>query len=282
MKTGTPEKLKFKKLQRALRPAGHAQMPLWQAVGLLEALWLATYANAPDGDIGRLSNDDIASAIEYAGDADQLVAALLDARWLDPHPTFRLIVHDWSKECANFHKGNYRKYGKRFADEPPCDAPRETPREDPKEAPSEIPSDTPSNLTKPHPTTPNQTQPHQKTFCGETAKPSSPPPTPEEPAVLEFPCDGAPSAWRLTGSQVAEWGKLFPSLDLLAECRAALAWVMASPTRRKTARGMPSFLVNWFTRSQNRGHGGARQTPNVGSGRTVPKAKVPIHDTRRV
>lgn len=88
--------------------------------------------------------------------------------------------------------------------------------------------------------------------CGETDQPSQPPPIRVcEPAVLEFPCDGKPNAWRLTESQIALWKGLFPSLDILAECRAALAWVLADTTRRKTARGMPKFLVGWFGRTQN-------------------------------
>lgn len=79
----------------------------------------------------------------------------------------------------------------------------------------------------------------------------------EKAAVLEFPCDGTPSAWCLSESQLSEWQRLFPALDVLGECRAALAWVLAVPDRRKTARGMLRFLVGWLGRSQNNGRGGA-------------------------
>lgn len=96
------------------------------------------------------------------------------------------------------------------------------------------------------------------TICGETQDASSPPAESREPAVLEFPCDGTPRAWWLTESQIAEWRELFPSLDVLAECRAALAWVLADSTRRKTARGMQRFLAGWLGRAQNRG--GVRAT----------------------
>jgi len=87
--------------------------------------------------------------------------------------------------------------------------------------------------------------------CTETAGPSSVPPIVES-AVLEFPCDGKPNAWRLTESQLAEWRPLYPKLDVLDECRKALAWVGASSDRRKTARGMQKFLVGWFGRSNDR------------------------------
>ena len=84
--------------------------------------------------------------------------------------------------------------------------------------------------------------------------------TPCEPALLTFPCDGSPDSWPLVESQVAEWRTLFPSLDIMAQCRAALAWVLASPERKKTARGMRKYLVGWFNRNQNRGAwNGAKQ-----------------------
>jgi hypothetical protein len=99
-----------------------------------------------------------------------------------------------------------------------------------------------------------------KDICGETAEPSSPPDEPaHEPAVLEFPCDGEPSTWRLMASQVAEWQTLFQSLDIVSECRSALAWVLADSARRKTARGMQKFLVGWFGRAQNSGRGRSKQ-----------------------
>lgn len=97
-----------------------------------------------------------------------------------------------------------------------------------------------------------------ESICVETGQPSSTPAvarTASEPAVMEFPCDGNPDAWRLMQSQVDEWQRLFPKLDVAAECRGALAWVLASPERRKTARGMPRFLVGWFGRATNRGVG---------------------------
>ena len=68
-----------------------------------------------------------------------------------------------------------------------------------------------------------------------------------DPPVLTFPCQGAETAWPLTAAQVAEWTALYPDLDIVAECRQALAWVSANG--RKTARGMPAFLVSWFARS---------------------------------
>jgi uncharacterized protein YdaU (DUF1376 family) len=75
-------------------------------------------------------------------------------------------------------------------------------------------------------------------------------PTHEPPAVLIFPVTGkGPSTWGLTESLVAEWTAAFPALDVLAESRKALVWIQAN--RRKTARGMPRFLVAWLNRATN-------------------------------
>lgn len=79
---------KMKKLCRRL------DLRQWQAVGILESLWFLAAKEAPRGDIGRLSNEDIALGLDYEGDADELIDALLDG-WLDKSEHHRLIVHDW-------------------------------------------------------------------------------------------------------------------------------------------------------------------------------------------
>jgi hypothetical protein len=77
--------------------------------------------------------------------------------------------------------------------------------------------------------------------------------TTPSPPIMIFPTDGPIKTWDLMPSSVAEWHVAFPNLDIESECRAALAWVNAKPERKKTARGMPAFLVGWLGRSQNRG-----------------------------
>jgi hypothetical protein len=109
MKSGTTEKLKFKKLQRRLK------LKLWQCAGLLEMLWMFTTNNAPAGDIGRHSNEDIAAALEWEDDADALIEALIDTRWLNADDVHRLLVHDWEEHCPNYLKGGFTRAGKTFA-----------------------------------------------------------------------------------------------------------------------------------------------------------------------
>ena len=88
--------------------------------------------------------------------------------------------------------------------------------------------------------------PHGVVRDGKTPQPDTYP-----KPLIEFPCDGKVKAWSLTEAHVAEWSAAFPSLDVLGECRKALAWANALPSRRKTARGMPKFLVGWLGRAQD-------------------------------
>ena len=71
------------------------------AVGIVESLWRATDQELPTGNIGKLSNADIALAMRCGYNPDRLVAGLTEAGWIDPHPNHRLIVHDWPDHCEH-------------------------------------------------------------------------------------------------------------------------------------------------------------------------------------
>src|SRR5205823_5688049 len=65
------------------------------AVGYLELLWHFTAKYAPQGDVGRFSDARIEAALDWSGKPGKLVGALVTAQWLDRHPKWRLLVHDW-------------------------------------------------------------------------------------------------------------------------------------------------------------------------------------------
>jgi len=97
MKRGTPDHPKTKLLAQLLN------IDIWGAVGLLELLWHFTAKYAPQGDIGRYSDREIAAALHWQRPTGKkgvtpecrLSAALVDAKWVDRCPQHRLIVHDW-------------------------------------------------------------------------------------------------------------------------------------------------------------------------------------------
>src|SRR5258708_32104374 len=80
---------KMKRLCRKL------DIPLWQGVGLLESRWHLTARETPRGDIGKISDEDIALAIDYRGDEAEMVEALIGSGWIDRDAVERLVVHDW-------------------------------------------------------------------------------------------------------------------------------------------------------------------------------------------
>lgn len=89
MKREAIDHTKIKRLCRRLR------IPRYQAVGILETLWHLTAKEAARGDIGKLSNEDIALSLDYQEDEDELIECLTACGWLDIHPEHRLVVHDW-------------------------------------------------------------------------------------------------------------------------------------------------------------------------------------------
>lgn len=109
MKSSTPELLKFQKLMRRLKESRRG------TIGLLEGMWLAVGKNCPRGDIGRFSNEEIAIMVDWDGDPDELISALVECRWLDVCDTYRLVVHDWEDHCPTYIKGGLAKRGEAIA-----------------------------------------------------------------------------------------------------------------------------------------------------------------------
>lgn len=103
------------------------------------------------------------------------------------------------------------------------------------------------------------------------------PPEEAGAVVLEFPCQGAKPSFPLYEKQVAEWQKVFPGLDVMQECRTAQAWCVAQPARRKTFSGMPKFLVNWLSRSADRGGGGRAAPQRYGGSGAAPSSWGGVH-----
>lgn len=89
-----------------------------------------------------------------------------------------------------------------------------------------------------------------KTISSEPIKSASEPVI----ALVTLPCVGKDvNQYAVTEEQVSDWKKCFPGVDVIAQLRHMLAWLEANPTKRKTSRGMPRFIVSWLGRQQDRG-----------------------------
>lgn len=84
-----PEHPKFAALKAEL------QLTKFQALGLLEALWHFTGRFAPRGNIGRFSDRQIETWLEWSGDSGAAIQALTATGWIDPDDDHRLVIHDW-------------------------------------------------------------------------------------------------------------------------------------------------------------------------------------------
>ena len=77
-------------------------------------------------------------------------------------------------------------------------------------------------------------------------------PTPAAEVFTELPCTGKAKTWPVTKSYIAEMAPLYPGIDIEAEILRAKGWLLNNPKKRKTDRGMTSFLGRWFTKEQDK------------------------------
>jgi len=100
---------KFRRLARLLNlPAP------WGPLGIMEALSHFTAKHAPQGDIGKWSDEEIADGIGWDQDPSKLIDALVEARLFDRHPTYRLVVHDWHEHCDDSTRKTLKRNGLDF------------------------------------------------------------------------------------------------------------------------------------------------------------------------
>lgn len=60
------------------------------------------------------------------------------------------------------------------------------------------------------------------------------------------------SEFSICESQIREWESLYPATDVRQEIRNYRGWALATPTRRKTRRGILSSVNGWLARSHHR------------------------------
>jgi len=91
-------------------------LPWPHALGLAGLLWRFTAKHAPNGEIGRHDDEEIASALEWPGDESELIRSLVRCRLLDhAEPPVRLIVHDWPDHAPRYVLATLRRKGQSFS-----------------------------------------------------------------------------------------------------------------------------------------------------------------------
>lgn len=70
--------------------------------GTLELLWLFAMEQAPAGDVGRWTNEDLEAELDWVGTPGKLIEALVETRWLDRCAVHRLVIHDWHEHLPEY------------------------------------------------------------------------------------------------------------------------------------------------------------------------------------
>lgn len=82
--------------------AARLDVILPQAIGHLELLWAFVAQKTPHGNVGKWPDGAIARAAQWSGEPTIFVTALCDAGFIDEHPDYRYIVHDWSEHAPRW------------------------------------------------------------------------------------------------------------------------------------------------------------------------------------
>ena len=77
--------------------------------------------------------------------------------------------------------------------------------------------------------------------------------------------------------QISKWEQLYPAVNVKQELRKMAGWCEANPNRRKTKRGILSFINSWLSREQDRGgtRNGSNCTKRTGSSAEA-KGRTPL------
>jgi len=88
-----PDHPKFAHLKALLKLGKGATL------GYLECMWHFAGRFTPQGNIGKYSDSVIENWVEWQGEPGMLIAAFIEAKWIDADDTHRLLVHDWHQHA---------------------------------------------------------------------------------------------------------------------------------------------------------------------------------------
>lgn len=83
-------------------------------LGYLEAIWHFCGRFTPQGNIGKYTDSQIESWVEWEGEPGALVQALCDSHWIDRDREHRLLVHDWHEHADGATKVALKRKGLGF------------------------------------------------------------------------------------------------------------------------------------------------------------------------
>jgi len=101
---------------------------------------------------------------------------------------------------------------------------------------------------------PDSLIPDSPSTSSEPEKNASEPMLKNDDVFIEIPLVGKKDETHpVTKNDIAEYEQLYPAVDVRQELRNMKGWCDANPTRRKTKRGVRSFINTWLSKAQDRG-----------------------------
>ncbi len=77
-------------------------------------------------------------------------------------------------------------------------------------------------------------------------------PKPAEPVFISIILNDK-SYFDIPVSKVEKWKEIYPAVDVEQELREMSDWAESNPTRRKTRKGILTFIRNWLSKEQDKG-----------------------------
>lgn len=75
---------------------------------------------------------------------------------------------------------------------------------------------------------------------------------PEEQPVITLPLNTG-EEYQVFQRDIDTFAELYPAVDILQAMRGMKGWLISSPTKRKTKRGIGRFINSWLAREQDKG-----------------------------
>ena len=245
MKRTAMQHTKLKRLVRTLN------VPQYAAVGILESLWHLTAREAPGGNIGKLSDEDIAFWIDWRGDHSELIKGLVSCGWLDEDAEFRLVVHDWHEHADDATKKAMSRHVQTTADK----------SRHVRTSPVVSGQNTPASASASALPVP---EPSQKKAITADAVPAS-----RGKLLGTLPLNDR-TEYEVREDDLARDAPLYPGVDVTQGYRAMKAYLLANPRKLKTRSGIRKFMNGWLSRAQNDGGTNGSNQSNQQSSRVSP------------
>ena len=251
---------KVKRLARML------DISKFEAAGRLFAFWCWALDYADNGDLSRFDANDIADAMEWEGDPQSLIEAMIDCGPGDSSGFIErrdgtLFVHDWNDYMGRLlsmrEKNRERKARQRVRQNASRDCHELVTRDITVTSPSCHEPVT----GLPNQTVPNQTQQDQKNKNTHSA------PVSLKPAEPILDLEGAQALTTLTQMYelcpdyvpdppkeirlVQELQQEHPGAPLVAEFRKARDWLEGKPVKKRK-KNLRAFLRNWVSNAVNK------------------------------